>query len=174
MAGISFLPPIRIAKVIRLGLIAIGSAVIMLGLFWVVLGYDPIATFHSAWQNQHRLLAQHPGDRPYPATVLFDLTDFAMGSGWISVLLAVFFLIDRRHEREPKWLAWLAIAQLLVVAVSALLQSETARVWNFMLPLLMIPVGLELAQWPPRNRAVCYGVLAVITTVICQNMAFIY
>jgi hypothetical protein len=174
MAAITLLPPMRMQKIVRLGAVALGSAIVLLALSYAVLNYNPIATFHSAWQNQHRLLAQHPGDRPYPATILFDLTDFAMGSGWISVLLVAFFFADRSQRTQEERIAWLVIGQLLLVAITALLQSETARVWNFMLPLLMIPIGLELSRWPGWARATCLGVLAALTAVICQNMAFIY
>jgi hypothetical protein len=79
----------------------------------------------------------------------------------------------QKDRVDRKWLALLAIAQLLIVAITGLLQSETSRVWNFMLPLLMIPVGLELARWDRRSRIVCYVALAVLTTVIYQKLTFL-
>jgi hypothetical protein len=43
-----------------------------------------------------------------------------------------------------------------------------------LLPLLMAPIGCELAGWTPRRRAVVYACLWLITVMICQNMTFIY
>ena len=63
---------------------------------------------------------------------------------------------------------------LLAVAVLGLLQLETARVWSFMLPLAMLPIGLELATWPPRARAVPYAAMVLMTAAVCQNIKFIY
>jgi hypothetical protein len=171
MATLIFIPRQKFMIIFKHALIALIVAGILLGLMWIFLGYDPIATFHAAWQNQHRLLAAHPHDRPYPQTIFFDLTDFAMASGWISVPLVIFYF---RSDSTNRALAILAIAQLIVVAVLALLQTETARVWNFMLPFLMIPIALELARWTPRARQVCYLLLLFMTIIIYQNIAFLY
>ncbi|HEY1629473.1 MAG TPA: hypothetical protein VGF52_06420 [Tepidisphaeraceae bacterium] len=146
-------------------------AIALLGLIWIFLGYDPIATFAAAWRNQHRLLAAHSRDRLYPQTIFFDLSDFFMGAGWISLILLIFYFTSSRKQLP---LAILAIAQLLVVAIAALLQSETARVWNFLLPLLMIPIGLELKSWKRGERIVCFVALALLTTIIYQNIGFLY
>jgi hypothetical protein len=62
----------------------------------------------------------------------------------------------------------------VLVAVTGLLQSETSRVWNFMLPLLMVPIGLELSRWPTAARIACFAALAILTQVIYQNMSFTY
>ena len=158
--------------VMKHGLIALGSALVFLAILWPAIGYDPIATFRSAWHNQHALLAAHADQRPYPATILFDLYDFALGSGFISVLLVGYYFDGRRDARRA--IVWLAVAQLVAVAGLGLLQMETARVWNFMLPLLMIPIGLELARWPAAARVIVLGMLALVTAAICQNLKFIY
>ena len=60
-----------------------------------VFGYRPLAVFKTAVAIQAQLLRQIP--RPYPQTVLFDLTDFALGSGWIAIVVLVLYLI--RHRR---------------------------------------------------------------------------
>jgi hypothetical protein len=148
---------------------------VMLGtllLMRVGLLYDPIATFKAAWVNQHALLARYADQRPYPQTILFDLTDFTLGSGWISVLLLAFYLV-RPDSRQRAALVVMAIVQLVIVAVAALLQSETARVWNFMLPLLMIPVGLELSRWPRSGRVAALAMLSLLLIAIYQNMTFL-
>jgi hypothetical protein len=185
----------RIARASKHALVAVVSMFAALVLLFLLVGYDPIATFRSAWANQHELLRLHAEDRPYPLTIPFDLTDFALGSGWISVVLVIFWFASKdeggRMKDEKRWieappsdassliihpssLVLLTLLQLLAVAALGLLQSETARVWNFMLPLLIIPVGLELRRWPGWGRTIVYGCLLVVTIVTYLNLKFVY
>ena len=150
---------------------------------FLLTGYDPIATFASAWRNQHALLAQHARERPYPQTIAWDLLDFALGCGWIGVVLLAFYLAGTiRNGRGAASGAWqepnfrlvvLVLAQLVVVAVTGLLQAETARVWNFLLPLLCLPIGLELRTWRRGPRVIAYAAMLVILAVVFQNMKFV-
>jgi hypothetical protein len=55
-----------------------------------------------------------------------------------------------------------------------LLQLETARVWNFMMPLVMLPAGLELARWNRPWRAAVYATMVFVLAAVCQNVKFIY
>lgn len=142
-----------------------------LGCLWLVTGYNPIATFESAWHNQHALLTRYADQRPYPKTVLFDLTDFALGSGWSSIALVILYFLGQRPQLG---VVCLGLAQIGLVAVLGLLQAETARVWNFMLPLLVLPIGLELAGWPARYRAAALIALLAVTCAVSQNMKFIF
>lgn len=174
MVGLIFINRTPITSAIRLSAIALGTAAAGSFLLWLAVGYNPIATFLSAWRHQHELLHTYAAQRPYPMTIFFDLTDFALGAGWIGILLAVTSFIGSPTERRHRRLAVLAMSQLVLVAVTGLLQSETARVWNFMLPLLMIPVGLELSRWPLPARVACLTALALLTMVIHQNMQFLY
>jgi hypothetical protein len=163
-------------KVLRLAGIAAGTCVIVCGILWLAAGYDPIATFASAWKNQHTLLAAHASERPYPATIWNDLIDFALGSGWISAVVVAFaiFACVRAGMREVRTqIVLLCLFQLVFVAVSALLQSETARVWNFMLPLLMVPVGIELSKQSLLGRVAILTCLANILAADCRNLAFV-
>jgi hypothetical protein len=154
--------------------IAGGVVLVVLGILYVGVEYDPLATLRSAWKTQNMQLALHPGSRPYPYTILFDLTDFLLGSGWISAGLVACYFISEPRDRRTDQLVWLALGQLLLVAVTGLLQCETARVWNFMLPLLLLPVGLEMSRWSLGQRVGVLAVLALITATIHQNMLFIY
>ena len=156
------------------------SAAIVVGVYtaiWIFAGYNPIATFLAALENQAQLIQKLGRQNLYPETILFDLTDFALGSGWISFLLAFYFIIGKLtagvdgHGREF-WFTVLIFIQIFGVAVSGLLAVETARVWLFMLPLLMLPVGLELNKWNFPSRIAVYVGLWFLTTVICQNMWF--
>jgi hypothetical protein len=198
----------RLVRSIKQGAIALMTMGVLLTLLWITVGYDPVATFRSAWVNQHDLLRQYADQRPWPRTIPWDLVDFALGSGWISVVLVFFWIVGRKDELtraegggqkaevdtrpaptlspgvdgfhpsafmlQPSALVHLALFQLVAVAVLGLLQLETARVWNFMLPLLMIPVGLELSRWPRGARLVPYGCLILVMAAICQNVKFVY
>jgi hypothetical protein len=172
---------LRLVRACKHAAITLATAVAGFLLLWILLRHDPIATFRMAWINQHELLRQHADHRPWPQSIPFDLTDFAFGSGWIAVLLVAFLVIDRsslrpqpRQAVSPIVLVWLAVAQLVAVAILGLLQTETARVWNFMLPLLMVGVGMELSRWPRWSRAVAYGCLLLIAAGVCQNVKLIY
>jgi hypothetical protein len=144
-----------------------------------VVFYQPIQTTHVITELQMRDLI--PLERPFPRHIFFDLLDFALGSGWISFLLVAFYFAEARggvlriftQSREHR-LVFLALLEILVVAFAALLPGETARLWMLLMPLLMAPIGFELARWPAKQRMVVYACLFVVLVVICQNMTFIY
>jgi hypothetical protein len=154
--------------------VALSVCVVLCAVLWFATGYNPIATFTSAWRNQHALLAEHANERPYPDTAWNDLFDFALGSGWISFLLAGYTIAAcvRAGWSDGRTRVMLLCASVPVfVAISALLASETARVWNFMYPLLMAPVGMELARQRLAGRVVIFGSLALILAAVCRNMS---
>ena len=156
------------------GLWALASLVGVYALAYAVTGYDPIATFGAAWENQARHAATL--GRPWPTTVVFDLTDFALGTGWMSFLLALAWFRRRWRERPvlySDWMAWLAVAQVGLVAGAGLIPVETARVWAFLLPLFLLPVGLELSQWPATARVTVYVALWALTVLVGQNLVFL-
>ena len=71
------------------------------------------------------------------------------------------------------WVVLLCLGQVLLVAVAGLIPTETARVWLFMLPLLMLPVGLELSRWGTGGRMLVYGCLWGLMVLTCQNLVFL-
>jgi hypothetical protein len=152
---------------------ALGALVCWYLLVWLVFGFNPLASFQSALSNQARLLNEIA--RPYPATVLFDITDFAMGIAWIPLLWMGFDIVAsrRRADTFATVVAALSAAQLLVVAASGLLPGETFRVWMFLLPLVAHPAACEIGRWPFGSRMVALGCVWFLTTVIGQNMVFI-
>lgn len=143
-------------------------------LLWYFTGFDAPRTFATALDNQSNILPQL--QRHYPRSVLWDLYDFALGTGWISFLL-VGLAIRRRagsFPREPRlWIILSAVGQILVVACSGLMQAETSRVWLFMVPLLVIPIGLELRCWRFPHRMLTYFCLWLAFAAIHQNMVFV-
>lgn len=147
------------------------------GLLWVTTGFDPIRTFIVIAKAQTDALTELM--RPFPQHIFDDLLDFALGAGWIAFLLAGLLLLrwqgDAVTGRQPRHrLVQVALLQIGVVAAAALLPGESARLWMLLLPLLMAPVGFELTNWSPRQRAIVYACLWLVMVAICQNMTFIY
>ena len=161
---------IRRRRVQHAPTLLIGTAIgflLFYAIFWLPTGFDPWATFQAAWTNQHALLAAHANERPYPLTAVFDLTDFSLGIGWIGWIAVLSFPRGRF-----RWLCVLCIAQTLLIAITGLLQSETFRVWNFMLPLIAIPAGLAIARWSERERRIYFACAAIVLIAIAANLAF--
>jgi len=161
----------RLKLAARQAAIAAVVVVIAYGLFWLWTGYNPIRTLLTgvALHNQD-MPATH---RVWPETVPFDLTDFALGTGWISIVLVVFYFLNVRDRRH--WpMVLLCLLQPVAVALAGVLQAETARVWIFMFPLLMVPVGLELGRWSHKSVLGALACLWLITAVLSQNMIFVY
>jgi hypothetical protein len=146
---------------------------------WLATQFNPIATFRvcvAMQQKNMQWLEPRGFGRHLPGTILWDLYDFALGSGWISFILLGSSLASRLPRELPSprlRIALLCIGQFLLVAIAGLIQCETARVWMFMLPMLMLPIGLELARWSDRSRIAAYACLLLLTLVIYRNVAFV-
>jgi hypothetical protein len=156
---------------------AAGMCVGLYAALWAMTGFDPITTFQVIGRVQTIDLL--PLIRPFPQHIFDDLLDLALGTGWISFIL-VGFLVASWGWRiflgrsKAHRLVQLAMLQILTIAFAALLPGETARLWLPLVPLLMAPIGFELARWPVRQRAAVYACLWILLVVICQNMVFIY
>jgi hypothetical protein len=156
------------------------SASVCIGLyvlFFVISGFDPIATFRVISQIHDEALVDLA--RPFPQYLFYDVLDFILGSGYLSVLMVSYWIFARgrdairSHERGDRFVQ-VGLLQILIVAGAGLLPGEAARLWMLLLPLLMTPIGLELAGWTPRRRYILYACLWLLTVVICQNMTFVY
>jgi len=162
------------AQIVKHSFTAFITVLVIYSVLWLVSGYNPIATFLGNLSLQKEL-AMTLG-LPYPYTILFDLLDFALGAGWIGVLLVLMFMGRKVHEKKRDHellVSCFCVLQLFIVAVGAFLASETARLWIFMLPLLLVPVGLELTTFNLSSRIGSFLLVWVLTVVICQNMLFI-
>jgi len=135
-------------------------------ILYLITGFDPIATFSTALSNQSRLSANWY--RPYPWTILFDLSTFLLGAGWIAALLVLFYVARPVQLRRD--VVIIGIIQIVLVAVTGLLPAETDRVWAFMTPLVAIPAGAELARWKPVSRVIALGCMFVILALLAQNL----
>jgi hypothetical protein len=166
-------------RFVKHALAAVGCFVLFYAVLWEATGFDPIATFREClhqvdvvWDGLVKLGV--PG-RHLPWTIPADIYDFALGSGWISFPLAIFYFGSAMRKGMGQWqmrIALLCIGQILFVAFAGLIQGETARLWTFMLPMLLTPVGLELGRWPTKYRICVYAVLLLLTALICQSMSF--
>ena len=172
------------AQIVKHSFTAFMTVLVIYLVLWLVSGYDPIATFLknlSLQLSMKKELAITLGPSysfypPYPDTILFDLLDFALGAGWIGVLLVLMFMGRKVHEKKRDHellVSCFCLLQLFIVAVGGLLASETARLWIFMLPLFLVPVGLELTTFNLSSRIGSFLLVWVLMVVICQNMLFI-
>lgn len=144
--------------------------VLCYALLWLWCGYNPIQTLITGIHTHHT--EETPIlHRDWPNTIPFDLTDFALGMGWVCVLLAAYQLA--RPWRKSDAVLLLCLVQPIAVAITGLLATETARVWIFMMPLVLVPAGLELKTWPLRQRLAVMACLWLIAAVLSQNMVFV-
>ncbi len=166
-------------RLMKLGCVAVGGILAFYVMMFAIFHYNPLASFHAAMANQARNMADMEAigqGRHLPRTIGWDFYDFALGSGYISYLLVAFFFIGAalRHQwNTPQFrIAVLCIVQIALVALTGAVQCETARVWMFMLPMLALPIGLELSRWNFGSRIAVYMALLLLTAVICQRMDF--
>jgi hypothetical protein len=158
--------------------IAVGGFALFYVALWRATGFDPIASFLTAGYEEKLALfwyykGGHHVHRTMPGMIPWNLYNFAVGSGWISYLLVMFYFVgDCRWRRRSLPIVMLCLAQILVVGISGLIGPETWRLWIFMMPMLMAPVGLELSRWKFGPRIAVYFLMLVLTTVICQSMQF--
>lgn len=163
------------ARALLRGAVVLATAAFAYAVLYCITGFDPIRTFRVALNDQNQFVRQGILQRPYPWTILFDLTDFALAGAWIIIIpltLAAYAALRSRVTAPPSWLILAMIAQPLIVAVTGLAQTETARLWNFMLPMILIPAAAQMARWRPSARALFYGAMLLLLLVLGQNMLF--
>jgi hypothetical protein len=173
-------PAISIRRILAHAAVAVGAFVGFYLVLRLTCGFDPIATLRACWKagwlpEEWSTATGYP-PRQLPGTIFWDLSGFAMGSGWVGFLLALFYfirLIAGRSTLAGARIAGLCVAQFVLVALLGLIPGETERVWIFMMPMLMLPIGLELASWNSAARLAAYGALLILTILICQNITFL-
>jgi len=147
---------------------------------WATTGFNPISTLRESATQVNILwdklinIYQYPR-HSLPWTFFTDLYDFALGSAWISfALLGLYLQSAVKTALTPVTrIALVSVSQFVLIAAIGLLQTETARIWIFMYPMLMLPIGLELAKWRPWQRIAVYAALLLLTAAMCQSMQFI-
>jgi hypothetical protein len=161
----------------RLALVSLFAFVAFYALLWLATGFNPVAGFRACWANQAGNLRflESIGNIPrrWPGTIPGDFSDFALGAGWIAFLLAAMFFVPAGRAPRPFLaLGALCIGQIAIVGLLGLIQCETARVWIFMLPLLMLPVGVEIGHWTFGPRMAIYLALLVLVVATWHSMSF--
>ncbi len=153
--------------------VAFGVLVVALAILWLLTGYNVPAVFQTAYTNQHRIIsAAHSPSIIHTAP--FNLIDFALGTGWVSYPLALFGVrrawveLGRNHRLTRTMLC--AVAMPIVLAILGLYPTETSRVWNFLLPLVALPIGFELAHWRTWERCVAIACLWIAVATLTQNL----
>jgi hypothetical protein len=142
---------------------------------WILLGFDPIETFIVCLNNFKNFDSSHFSQRTYLMSILFSLLDFSLGLGWIPVFLTVTYLFSKLQFDSGRSLPIIIIGllQILIAAISGLLPGETARIGIFMMPFLMLPVGVMLSSWGVLQRNILYFFAIMLISAIGQNMLFI-
>jgi len=169
-------PRSMIRRAIIAGAIAAATIFACYGVLYAISGFDPIETARTISRLQMRdLIALR---RPFPAHIFFDVLDFGLAAGWIVFGLIVFLFTPPhralRRGSPAGRLVLLCLLQIATVALAALLPGEAARLWLPMLPLLLVPAGLELTRWPFAARVGVYACLWLMLAVLCQNFAFVF
>jgi hypothetical protein len=145
-------------------------------LLYFATGFDPIDTFFTANRRSQAHLVEL--QRPWPLHTLWDLVDIAMGTGWISAPLiawGVAAALRAWPARSPqRRLVLVGLLQVLMAVAVAVFPGENARLMLPIIPLLMMPIGIELSRWPMRGRMVVFALLVVVTATVAQNMVFLY
>ena len=156
--------------------IAIGLAafVVCNGIVWLA-GFDPVRTFvHALAMQKIDAATVH---RPWSSTVLLDPYDFLLGAGVLAApLIAMQVACIAKSfavAREEFALSIIALATILVVDVSGLLRGETARLWLFLQPFLIVPASRELLRFDARGRALIFAVQWLIVAVMVCRMSFV-
>ncbi len=163
-------------RVLRMSAWSAATLIVIYFVLWLWSGYNPVSTLLTGIRLHN--LDMPATHRVWPHTVPFDLTDMALGTGWVCGILAVYYAVGAmkktKGDRPPMFgIVLLSVAQLVGVALSGVIPGETARCWIFLFPLLLLPAGLELAGWPQRMRLAALGCLWLMTAMLSQNMVFV-
>jgi hypothetical protein len=166
-------------RILRHFVISVGSFAAFFVVLWMATGFNPVTTLaacaHQVNVIWHILNTVYGMPQHHlPGTIPADLYDFALGSGWISYALVCFYLVTPAKDasRQNYRITVLCVAQFVIIALIGLLQTEASRVWLFLFPMLMLPIGLELASWRRWQRTALYAALLILTITMCQSMQF--
>jgi hypothetical protein len=88
-------------------------------------------------------------------------------------LVLVLFSLFRRQKWHERAISLLGLGQVFAVALTGLLAAETARVFLFMAPLLVLSADGELAHWTARERMVVYACMLAAAGAVARNLLFV-
>lgn len=163
--------------------VAVMMIVVVAGyaVLWAAVGFNPIRAFQTARSQQAALMrmmnqiwASSGMQRHYPSTILGDLQEFAFGMSWVPLVLAIGWL-SRVRSVDPA-IRTTAIAGLAlppIVAISGLLPAETARVWIFVMPVVVLAAALEITEWSVRKRLIIHIATVLCAIAVYSNAGFV-
>lgn len=140
-------------------------------------GYRPIEAFERALRSQaefDRRRLNEGLDRPYRQVIFFDLYDFLLGGGLITGLVAACTALQRGLPTRERTATAIGLLAILIVDLSGLLQCETARVWLFLQPFVVIPAGLAIARWPIAERCAALLLLGLAVATLKSKVGFLF
>ena len=163
----------RLARSSAVALAVCGGLFVLAKVAW---GYDHLAALQTSIRIQEGL--SQAWDRPWRLTVVWDVYDFFLASGWATAALVALFCIrwakgGLNEAQRLRWFASAALATLAIVDLSGLLRAETARVWLFLQPLTLILAGAELSRWSPAQRVALVAVLFFALAAIAARLIFL-
>lgn len=185
LIGVAFLeffelPKQGLTRIFTHAVASLAAFILFYAALWAITGFNPIATFQACLDQVDVMWGilinkYHYPPHLLPGTIPADLYDFAVGSAWISYpLVFCYFISQKKRGFTPETrIALVCVCQFLFVAFTGAVTTETSRTWCFMLPMLMLPIGLELANWSPRARFAVYAALLLLTAAMCQSMEFV-
>jgi methylthioxylose transferase len=144
------------------GAVVIGLVVAL----WLWTGYEPLAVVRAA----HRAYLAAPGSarRPTPPWIPGDLVAFGgmLGVPLLGALAARAVAVVR--ERAWASVDAAALATLLAASSWGFSRGEVERIFQFLVPLVLVPVTRQLLAWRVRPRAV--GILLLAQTLAVQTL----
>ena len=158
--------------------IALSTLVALYALLYAATGYDVIAVYREVLGSKHdwdpELTRQELLGRPYGKALISDPWEFLLGTGWIIGLVAAFRAFDACRERSGTWaIEMFGLANIVLLPLCSFVRGESARLWMFLVPFLVLPAGVELARSTPRRRLLALGSLLAVLATIFVNMRFV-
>jgi hypothetical protein len=168
----------RVQAFIKIARCCLGGLGLFLGfqlILYLSTGHNSVLAFLNALDKQANVIHLLP--RPYFATIFTDIYDFFLGSGFLTIPLLILFVLNSfdeniLSEHSPGY-SYIGLLTIIIIDLTGLLRCETARVWLFLQPLLMVPVGIELSRFNKAFQYVLLLLLFAILVSIKANMWFI-
>ncbi|CAN5574179.1 hypothetical protein BH10PLA1_BH10PLA1_11930 [soil metagenome] len=167
-------PRIHGERVIRQAIIAVAC----IALFYFALYFS---WNFNAWATYEAIAVMAERDfimlqRTMPLNLPFDFMDVVMGTGYVSLPLAVMAVVHVRKlprgNPSRRWV-FLALTQVLMAIGVCMLPGEEARLFLLFMPLIAGVAGIELARWPAKFRGAVFIAMWVVTVALAQNMLFL-
>lgn len=151
--------------------VALGAHVLL----WAATSYHAIDSLLGSLAIQEVYADKY--QRPWKLCIFWDIYDFFLGSGMLTLPLIALGL--RRPELQPKpvpidrTVTIIFLLAILSVDLTGLLRCEAARVWIFLQPLIIVPAGLQLARFSVADRGLVLTLQAVIAIALRCKLTFI-